>query len=200
MPADNSKQDSSQYTSIYSLAIPAGIKRDGTVFQNDQFTDGVWCRFQRGEPKKIGGFATLFTSFSGIFRGMMNVPYNGVNYIFAGTANTLDVFTTGTTYGNGSGPYIANFLPGIVQATVTAFTATQITVPGDATAIFTIGSDVIFTNTIGATTGAYYTTSGTLDESAFDNSPFEDVIDNTRIQSEADAIIDFTEVNPFGEP
>jgi len=30
MAADNQKQDNSQYTSIYSLAIPAGIKRDGT--------------------------------------------------------------------------------------------------------------------------------------------------------------------------
>jgi len=38
MPADNQQQDTSQYTSIYSLAIPAGIKRDGTVFQNENST------------------------------------------------------------------------------------------------------------------------------------------------------------------
>ena len=151
MAADNQQQDTSQYTSIYSLAIPAGIKRDGTQFQNDQYTDGVWCRFQRGEPKKIGGFSTLFTSFSGIYRGMMNVPYNGVNYVFAGTANSLDVFTTGTTYGNGSGPYIANMLPGIVQATVTANTTTQITIPGDGSAVFTAGKKIIFTNSDTAT-------------------------------------------------
>jgi len=127
--------DQQQYSLIYSLAIPAGIKRDGTVFQNLEYTDGVWCRFQRGEPKKIGGFSALFTSFSGIYRGMMNVPYNGVNYIFAGTANNLDVFTTGTTYGSGSGPYIANMLPGSVQATVTSFTSTQITIPGDGSVV-----------------------------------------------------------------
>ena len=120
MAADNRQQDMSQYTSIYSLAIQPGIKRDGTVFQNDQYTDGVWCRFQRGEPKKMGGFATLFNSFNGIFRGMINVPYNGVNYIFAGTKNNLDVFTTGTTYGSGSGPYLANMLPGSVYANVTS--------------------------------------------------------------------------------
>jgi hypothetical protein len=143
--------DNQQYTSIYSLVIPAGIRRDGTVFQNDQYTDGVWCRFQRGEPKKMGGFSTLFTSFSGIFRGMMNVPYNGVNYIFAGTANTLDVFTTGTTYGSGSGPYVVNMLPGTVEATVILATSTQINVPGDATAVFTPGSEVVFDNEVGAT-------------------------------------------------
>ena len=86
MPADTQQQDSSQYTSIYSLAIPAGIKRDGTIFQNDQYTDGVWCRFQRGDPKKMGGYKTLFTAFKGIYRGMISIPYNGVNYIFAGTS------------------------------------------------------------------------------------------------------------------
>jgi hypothetical protein len=28
---------------------------------------------------------------------------------------------------------------------------------------------------------------------------FEDIIDNNRIENESDAIIDFTEHNPFGE-
>jgi hypothetical protein len=151
MAADNQQQDTSQFTKIFSLAIPAGIKRDGTVFQADQYTDGVWCRFQRGDPKKIGGFATLFTSFNGIYRGMVNVPYNGVNYVFAGTANSLDVFTTGTTYGAGSGPYIANMLPGIVQATVTANTTTQITIAGDGSTVFAAGKKIIFTNSSTAT-------------------------------------------------
>jgi hypothetical protein len=152
MAADNQQQDTSQYTRIYSLVVQAGIKRDGTVFQSEQYTDGVWCRFQRGDPKKIGGFATLFTSFNGIYRGMINIPYNGVNYVFAGTADSLDVFTTGTTYGSGSGPYIANMLPGIVQATVTANTTTQITIPGDGSTVFAAGEEIIFTNSSSATT------------------------------------------------
>jgi hypothetical protein len=56
------------------------------------------------------------------------------------------------------------------------------------------------TSTIGATSGAIYTTAGTLNTGAFDNNPFEDITDNTRIQDEADNILDFSEVNPFGEP
>ena len=159
MAADNQQQDMSQYTRIYSLVVQAGIKRDGTVFQSEQYTDGVWCRFQRGDPKKMGGFATLFNSFNGIYRGMINIPYNGVNYVFAGTANSLDVFTTGTTYGSGSGPYIANMLPGIVQATVTANTTTQITIPGDGSTVFAAGTQIIFTNSSSATT--YTVTSAT---------------------------------------
>ena len=123
MAADNQQQDTTQYTSIYSLAIPAGIKRDGTKFQNDQYTDGVWCRFQRGDPKKIGGYRTLFTSNIGIYRGMVVQPYNGVNYIFAGNYQELDVFTTGINFGTGSGPFAANILPGTVQFTLVSNTS-----------------------------------------------------------------------------
>jgi hypothetical protein len=161
MAADNQQQDTSQFTRIYSLAIPPGIKRDGTVFQADQYTDGVWCRFQRGDPKKMGGFATLFTSFNGIYRGMVNIPYNGVNYVFAGTANNLDAFTTGTTYGSGSGPYIANMLPGVVQATVTANTTTQVTISGDGTTTFAPGSQIILTNSNAVGTVTYTVSTST---------------------------------------
>ena len=147
MAADNRQQDMTQFTQIYSLVIPAGIKRDGTIFQNDQFTDGVWCRFQRKEAKKIGGFATLFTSFNGVYRGMVNIPYNGVNYVFAGNANGLDVFTTDITYGNGSGPYTVNMLPGSVFANVASNTVSQVIVPGNATTTFGIGTEFIISQT-----------------------------------------------------
>lgn len=33
-----------------------GIKRDGTQFDGDYYTDAEWCRFQRGLPRKIGGY------------------------------------------------------------------------------------------------------------------------------------------------
>ena len=63
-----------------------------------------------------------------------------------------------------------------------------------------IGTFANASNTIGATSGAYYTTAGTIDTSAFDDNVFEDINDNSRIESESDAIIDFSETNPFGEP
>jgi hypothetical protein len=43
-------------------------------------------------------------------------------------------------------------LPGIVQATVTANTTTQITIPGDGTTVFAAGTQIIFTNSSAATT------------------------------------------------
>jgi hypothetical protein len=147
MAADNQQQDTSQYTTIYSLAIPAGIKRDGTVFQSDQYTDGVWCRFQRGDPKKMGGYKSIFTSLIGIYRGMIVQPDNGVNYVFAGNYKSLNVFNTTLSYAAGSGPYVVNMLPGSVFANVNTYTTTQITVPGDATTAFAPGTEFIMQQT-----------------------------------------------------
>jgi hypothetical protein len=157
MAADNQQQDTSQYTSIYSLAIPAGIKRDGTQFQNDQYTDGVWCRFQRGDPKKMGGYRTLFQSQVGIYRGLFSQPYDGVNYIFAGNYQELDVFTTSVNYGTGSGPFMANILPGTVSLPLTTpGSGTTFTIAGNHTSLFPSGTIVIFSQT----TPVNYTVSG----------------------------------------
>jgi len=151
MAADNQQQDTSQYTSIYSLAIPAGIRRDGTVFQNDQYTDGVWCRFQRGEPKKIGGYRTLFNGLVGIARGLISQPYNGVNYLFSGNYKELDVYTTSTSYGTGSGPFTAQILPGTAFVSLVSNTTSSFTVAGNLTTVFPTGTKVIFTQSNTAT-------------------------------------------------
>lgn len=63
-----------------------------------------------------------------------------------------------------------------------------------------IGSFANSSNTIGATSGANYVTVSGQDNDVFDNTSFEDIIDNDRIQKEGEGIIDFSEINPFGEP
>ena len=156
MAADNQQQDTTQYTTIYSLAIPAGIRRDGTVFQNDQYTDGVWCRFQRLEPKKIGGYRTLFSGLVGIARGLISQPYNGVNYLFSGNYKELDVYTTSTSYGTGSGPFTAQILPGTAFVSLVSNTTTSFTVAGNLTNTFPAGTQVIFEQ---STTATNYTVS-----------------------------------------
>ena len=146
MPADNTQQDTTQYTKIYTLAIPAGIKRDGTQFETQEYVDGVWCRFQRGTPKKMGGYRSIFTSQVGIYRGMVSQPYNGVNYIFAGNYKELDAFTTGTTFATGSGPYPVVVLPGTAFANVISSNSANstIVISGNAVSAFPANSSVIF--------------------------------------------------------
>jgi hypothetical protein len=138
----------SQYDYIYTVAVKPGIKRDGTVFETEEFTDGVWCRFQRERARKMGGYRQLFSSFSGIYRGLIAVPYEGINYIFAGNAFELDVFTTGLSFGTGIGPFPVEILPGTTFAKIKMLTSSSsFTVSGDVTSVFTPGSMVIFSQT-----------------------------------------------------
>ena len=51
----------------------------------------------------------------------------------------------------------------------------------------------------GATSGANATITVASDTATMDNA-FEDVVDNHRLKTEGDGIIDFSETNPFGEP
>ena len=124
-----------QYSLVYTLGVQPGIKRDGTTFESREFSDGTWCRFQRGIPKKMGGYREIFGTFTGIPRGMVTSPYNGVNYIFTGNRYGIDVFITGNTLGVGSGPYIANILPGYSEFTLTSNTANDFVITSTTTEV-----------------------------------------------------------------
>lgn len=55
---------------IYPIVTQAGIKRDGTEYAGNYYIDGQWCRFQRGIPKKMGGYKELIRGLSYIPRGI----------------------------------------------------------------------------------------------------------------------------------
>ncbi len=55
------------------------------------------------------------------------------------------------------------------------------------------------TLSIGATSNARFISATVPNDTVFDTDVFEDITDNTLIETEADAIIDFSEQNPFGE-
>jgi hypothetical protein len=62
-----------------------GIKRDGTKFEGNNYVDGQWVRFQRGLPRKIGGYRALQDRLDGIARGMHIHNHNGYTYVHIGT-------------------------------------------------------------------------------------------------------------------
>ena len=64
-----------------------GIKRDGTKFEGNYYVDGQWVRFQRGLPRKIGGFRALQDRLDGIARGMHVHNHNGYTYVHVGTSD-----------------------------------------------------------------------------------------------------------------
>ena len=97
---------------VISMEVPPGIQRDGTVFDAPCFVDGRWVRFQRGRPRKIGGYDAIFLNASGISRGMAMTAVNGFNYVVSGYSSGLEQWITGTSGGLGSGPYtysLSNF-------------------------------------------------------------------------------------------
>jgi hypothetical protein len=57
-------------TAKISLQINSkpGVKRDGTAFDSDYFRDAQWVRFQRGRPRKIGGYSAINDLVTGPIR------------------------------------------------------------------------------------------------------------------------------------
>lgn len=56
------------------LSCEPGIKRDGTNFASRNWTDGVWTRFQRGVPRKIGGYKQIVSGLPDIPRKVFIYP------------------------------------------------------------------------------------------------------------------------------
>jgi len=86
------------------LSIKSGIQRDGTIFSSFRYVDGLWVRFQRGLPRKIGGYNALFQNATGISRGLIMQAIQGINYIYSGQSNGVFAWQTNNWNGQGSGP------------------------------------------------------------------------------------------------
>jgi hypothetical protein len=74
-----------------------GIKRDGTKFDGDFYTDGQWVRFQRGLPRKIGGYRSINKYLSEISRGFTSFTQQGLQYCHSGGSTKLLRFTIDST-------------------------------------------------------------------------------------------------------
>jgi hypothetical protein len=71
------------------LASAPGIKRDSTRFDNEHYIDGLWCRFQRGKPKKMGGYQQVTDTVPEITRGMATFSQDDVQFLHLGHPNTI---------------------------------------------------------------------------------------------------------------
>ena len=87
---------------VFALDTKAGIQRDGTVFDMDFYTDGRWVRFQRGRPRKIGGYRQIVNDLAGPSRGIYLNPQQNFNNVFNGYSGGLQVLPINNS-GTGSG-------------------------------------------------------------------------------------------------
>lgn len=80
-------------TNPVQIRSKAGVKRDGTRFDGEFYVDAQWVRFQRGLPRKMGGFRTLQNAVSAIPRAMNSFSRTGYTYLHVGHGSGLDRFT-----------------------------------------------------------------------------------------------------------
>lgn len=76
-------------TRIFPQIFKPGIKRDGTEIEGHFYTDGEWCRFERGLPRKMGGFLRT-NGFTGPVRQAFMHARDGVFDIYGFSANSCE--------------------------------------------------------------------------------------------------------------
>jgi hypothetical protein len=87
---------------VFALDTKPGIQRDGTVFDKDFYNDGRWVRFQRGRPRKMGGYREIVNDLAGPSRGIYLNPQQNFNNVFSGYSGGLQLLPISST-GTGSG-------------------------------------------------------------------------------------------------
>lgn len=102
---------------IYSFKCQPGIQRDGTDFSKQTYTDGQWCRWYRGLPKKMGGYSNITNAVNlNIPRGVFVLPnYPNFN-VYVGDSDSLyyiPIDSNGNTVGN-----IVNRTPAMFQSDI----------------------------------------------------------------------------------
>jgi hypothetical protein len=98
---------------VFALDTKPGVQRDGTVFDKQFYNSGRWVRFQRGRPRKIGGFRQIVDDLAGPSRGIYLNPQQNFNNVFNGYSGGLQVLPINNS-GVGSG---------ITDFTLSGFTA-----------------------------------------------------------------------------
>ncbi len=77
---------------FYPIVSQPGIKRDGTAYAGNYYIDGQWVRFQRGLPRKIGGFIQMFTGLVNIVRDMFVAPASPNFNVYVADSDALQYF------------------------------------------------------------------------------------------------------------
>lgn len=128
-----------------------GIKRDGTKFEGDFYTDGQWVRWQRGLPRKMGGYRSTQKYLTEISRGFSTFTQQNFIYCHSGGAASLERFTID---GTGNSSIITDRTPVAAAATATvtltggaAGSVDTITVDG----VALLGAPVVFNTNLNTT-------------------------------------------------
>ena len=112
---------------VFALDTLPGVQRDGTYFDKNYYSDGRWVRFQRGRPRKILGYRAITNDIKGLSRGIYVNSEDGLNRIFNGYSEGLEVLEINN---NGIGSGITEILFGGPILTLGAITGGSLYVAG----------------------------------------------------------------------
>jgi hypothetical protein len=104
---------------VFTLDTQPGVQRDGTFFDKNFYVDGRWVRFQRGRPRKIGGYRSMTNQVHGLSRGIYVNSEDGFNRIYSGYSAGLETFSVDN---NGVGAGLTPFTFGGAVLTLGAIT------------------------------------------------------------------------------
>lgn len=99
--------------SLLPIVSLPGVKRDGTRFEGSHHTDARWCRWQRGLPRKMGGYRAINKYLQGIVRTLHGYTRDTLTHVHAGSAERLERFTVS---GAGNTSIIADRTPSTLTA------------------------------------------------------------------------------------
>jgi hypothetical protein len=91
---------------VFALDTQPGVQRDGTIFDKQFYNDGRWVRFQRGRPRKVGGYREILNSMAGPSRGIYVNPQNAFTNVFNGYSDGLQLIPIDS---NGIGTGVTDF-------------------------------------------------------------------------------------------
>jgi hypothetical protein len=83
---------------ILQIKSLPGIKRDGTRFEGDNYVDGQWVRFQRGLPRKIGGYRSINKYLREQSTQLSEFTQDSLTYIHSGSPNYVERFYIDGSY------------------------------------------------------------------------------------------------------
>jgi hypothetical protein len=83
---------------ILNIKSLPGIKRDGTKFEGDNYVDGQWVRFQRGLPRKIGGYRSINKYLREVSTQLSEYTQDQLTYVHSGSPNYVERFFIDASY------------------------------------------------------------------------------------------------------
>jgi hypothetical protein len=76
---------------ITPLSSQPGVRRDGTSYDTNYYTDGQWVRFQRGKPRKMGGYRQVVNNVTAPVRATLTWSRQSLNALYSFSVSKIEM-------------------------------------------------------------------------------------------------------------